>query len=155
MKSLLALIAVAFGLTACQTPQQRAASLVYAAGYASSFDNLNHNAALVATIQDVAAKLPDIPTAKLTNEDRGKLDAEIKILIANNTLLKSLVPADTAKLDQAISYLSGFVASVSSTNGAVAPTVDQVLLETELQQFAAGLTGGIDYWKGHQGVVAP
>lgn len=152
---------IAFTLLLCgcslisETPQQRAADAVYGAGYASAADNLDNNANLVATIQQVAVKLPLINDASLSDTDRGVLVGNIKVLIANNTLLKSAVPADSSKLDSAIAFLSGALSSSSSVNGGKSPTMDAVAANTALIQFSNGLLGGIQFWQGKHSVVAP
>ena len=151
--SLLAAI-VAFFFSACasQTPQQMAATGVYAAGYAASSDNLNHDATLVATIQDVAAKLPLINSGKLTSTDMGVLSGELHKLATNSTLLAKAIPADSNKLEQAASFLSGVIQSNAALNGGRAPTVDQVVATTALTDFCNGLVDGIGYWQGRASV---
>ena len=143
----------AFVLFACaQTPQQMVATGIYASGYATASDNLNHDATLIPMIQDVATKLPQINSGKLTSTDMGVLAGELQKLIGNNTLLKGTVPSDTSKLDQAISFLSGVIQSNAALNGGRAPTADQVLATTALTDFSNGLLDGIGYWQGRASV---
>lgn len=155
MNKILIVIA-GFGLAlfsgCAQTPQQLVADGVYASGYATAYDNLNLNPNLVAVVQDVAAKLPTITSASLTDADRGKLAGEIKLLASNTTLLKSLVPADSQKLDTAFAYFSGALTALSATTGGKAPTVDQQIANTAIIQFANGLLGGVGYWQGVKSV---
>jgi len=156
LASLLAALC-AFVFTACvsQTPQQMAATGIYAAGYAAASDNLNHDATLVATIQDVAAKLPQINSGKLTSTDMGVLSGEIQKLSVNSTLLAKLVPADSSKLEQAAAFLSGVIQSNASLNGGKAPTVDQVVATTAITDFSNGLLDGIGYWRGVRSTKTP
>ncbi len=138
---------------ASQTPQQLVATGIYASGYATASDNLNHDATLIPLIQDVAVKLPQINSGKLTSTDMGVLSGELQKLIGNNTLLKGLVPSDSSKLDQAISFLSGVIQSNAALNGGRAPTADQVLATTALTDFSNGLVDGIGYWQGKKSVT--
>ena len=144
----------AFVLTACvsQTPQQMVATGIYASGYATASDNLNHDATLIPMIQDVSVKLPQINSGKLTSTDMGVLAGELQKLIGNNTLLKGTIPTDASKLDQAISFLSGVIQSNAALNGGKAPTADQVLATTALTDFSNGLLDGIGYWQGRASV---
>lgn len=154
---LAALAAVTFGLTfsscASQTPQQAAATGIYAAGYAAASDNLNHDASLIPVIQDVAAKLPLINSGKLTSTDMGVLSGELQKLSKNSTLLAKLVPTDSKKLEQAASFLAGVIQSNAALNGGRAPTVDQVVATTAIIDFCNGLTDGIGYWQGRKSVT--
>ncbi len=138
---------------ASQTPQQLAASGVYASGYAAASDNLNHDATLIPIIQDVAAKLPQINSGKLTSTDMGVLAGELQKLATNSTLLAKLVPADSNKLEQAAAFLSGVIQSNAALNGGRAPTVDQVVATTAITDFCNGLLDGIGYWQGRKSVT--
>lgn len=158
MKKLLASLfglMVAIGLSSCvsQTPQQLAATTVYAAGYATSNDALNHDATLVPTIMDVATKLPQINSGKLTSHDMGVLSAELGKLNGSIPVLKNLFPADSAKLDRAAAFLSGVIQSNAALNGGRAPTVDQVVATTALTDFCNGLIDGIGFWQGRHSVT--
>lgn len=155
IKILFASLCVAFAGCASQTPQQLAADAVYGAGYAAANDNLNHNAALLPTIQDVAAKLPKLTTGGLSDADLGSLNTEIGVLAQNTTVLKGLIPADTSKLDLALSFFAGASQAVNSTLAGKAPTLDQVAATTVLIQFANGLSGGIGYWQGKSSAIVP
>ena len=75
---LAALCAFAFSACVSETPQQQVATGIYASGYAASSDALNHDATLIATIQDIAAKLPLINSGKLTSTDMGVLAGELQ-----------------------------------------------------------------------------
>ena len=152
---LAALCAFVFSACVSQTPQQMAATAVYAAGYAAASDNLNHDATLIVTIQDVSAKLPQINSGKLTSTDMGVLSGEVQKLATNSTLLAKLVPADSSKLEQAASFLSGVIQSNASLNGGRSPTVDQVIATTAITGFCNGLLDGIGYWQGRKSVTAP
>lgn len=152
-----AVAAFAFGLlfTSCasETPQQAAATGIYAAGYAAASDNLNHDATLVPLIQDVAGKLPQVNSGKLTSTDMGVLSGELQKLAKNSTLLAKLVPADSTKLDQAASFLAGVIQSNAALNGGRAPTVDQMVATTAITDFCNGLVDGIGYWQGRKSVA--
>lgn len=157
MKNLIRIVLAAlcaFTLFACasQTPQQTAATGIYAAGYAAASDNLNHDANLEQTIRDVASKLPQINSGKLTSTDMGVLSGELQKLAKNSDLLAKLVPADSAKLEQAAAFLSGVIQSNAALNGGKAPTVDQVVATTALTDFCNGLLDGIGYWQGRKSV---
>lgn len=144
----------AFALFGCsQTPQQATATGIYAAGYAAASDNLNHDATLEPVIRDVAAKLPLINSGKLTSIDMGVLSGELQKLAKNSDLLAKLVPADSAKLEQAAAFLSGVIQSNAALNGGKAPTVDQVVATTALTDFCNGLVDGIGYWQGRKSVT--
>lgn len=136
------------------TPQQAAATGIYAAGYAAASDNLNHDASLEPVIRDVAAKLPLINSGKLTATDMGVLSGELQKLARNTDHLAKLVPQDSAKLEQAAAFLAGVLQSNAALNGGKAPTVDQVVATTALIGFCNGLVDGIDYWKGRKSVTA-
>lgn len=158
MKNLIRIVLaalVAFALFACasQTPQQAAATGIYAAGYAAASDNLNHDSNLEQTIRDVAAKLPQINSGKLTSMDMGVLSGELQKLAQNSDLLAKLVPADSAKLEQAAAFLSGVIQSNAALNGGKAPTVDQVVATTAITDFCNGLVDGIGYWQGRRSIT--
>lgn len=156
---LFALFCILGTLTGClflgcasETPQQAAATGIYAAGYAAASDNLNHDATLEATIRDVAAKLPQINSGKLTSTDMGVLSGELQKLAQNSDLLAKLVPADSSKLEQAAAFLSGVIQSNAALNGGKAPTVDQVVATTAITDFCNGLLDGIGYFQGRKSV---
>lgn len=154
-KLLFLLAALCTAFVGCNsTPQQAAATGIYAAGYAAASDNLNHDATLEATIRDVAAKLPLLNTTQLTANDMGVLSGELQKLAKNTDLLAKVIPQDSAKLEQAAAFLSGVLQSNASLNGGKAPTVDQVVATTALTGFCNGLIDGIDYWKGRKSVTA-
>jgi len=154
LATIAAIAALAFSSCA-QTPQQLTADAVYASGYAAANDNLTHNPNLLPMIQDVAAKIPKVFTGGLSDNDLGVLNKEVGILAQNTTYLKAIVPADSSKLDQALSFLAGLNQAINSTLAGKAPTMDQVAGQTVAIQFANGLTGGIGYWQGANSVVAP
>ncbi len=154
MKTLLVtLTALCAFLVACnQTPQQAAATGIYAAGYAAASDNLNHDATLEPIIRDVAKKMPLLNSGSLTSTDMGVLSGELQKLAHNSDLLAKLVPKDSDKLEQAAAFLSGVLQSNASLNGGRAPTVDQVVATTALTGFSNGLVDGIGYWQGRKSV---
>lgn len=149
---LAALCAFLFAGCASETPQQATATAIYASGYAASSDVLSKNPLQVATLQDVAAKLPLINSGKLTPTDMGVLSGELQLLGGDVQALRNLIPADSSKLDRAAAFISGVIQSNAALNGGRAPTADQVVATTALTDFANGLLDGIGYWQGRQSV---
>jgi predicted nucleic acid-binding protein len=138
-----------------ETPQQWAATGVYAAGYAVANDALTNGAAILPQLQDIASKLPSLNSATLTPAARGALTAELQNVQGQLTLLKGLVPTDTATLDNAEAFIAGVLQSNASLIGGRAPTADQMIASTALLDFANGLTDGISFWQGKQTISKP
>lgn len=149
------LAALAFHGCASETPQQQIATGIYAGGYAVSNDAMTTNASIIVQLGDVAAKLPLINTGKLTPNDLGVLSGELQNVAQQTTLLKGLFPADSSKLDSANAFIAGVISSNAALNGGRAPTADQVLATTALQDFSNGLTDGIQFWQGKHSVQKP
>lgn len=150
---LVGLISALGAFVGCQqTPAQAAATALYASGQATAFDILQKDSTQIATIQDVAAKLPQLNSGKLTPYDMGVLGGELHVLVNDTTLLRNLIPADSDKLDKANAFLAGVIQSNASLNGGSAPTASQVLATTALTDFANGLAAGVEYWKGRDAV---
>lgn len=153
LSAILALTALFVGACASQTPQQLAATGIYAAGYAAASDALNHDATLIPVIQDIAVKLPQINSGKLTSNDMGVLAGELQKVGSVLPALKSIFPSDASKLDTANAFLAGVIQSNAALNGGRAPTVDQVIATTALTDFSNGLVDGIGYWTGRKSVT--
>ena len=146
--SVLAATAALFVYPACTSP---AAQGVYAAGYATSSDILDHDATLAPTIKDVATKLPLLTTGGLTDNDLGVLRGELNILESNTTLLAGVVAKDGTALSEAQAILAGIISSMQTANGGKVPTINTLVV----MQFSQGLTNGISFWQGKQSVTKP
>ncbi len=155
MKTLIPLFIAALCAFACasQTPQQLAATGIYASGYAAASDALNHDATLSPVILDIATKLPQINSGKLTSHDMGVLSGELSKVGSMIPALQKLFPTDSSKLERAQAFLSGVIQSNAALNGGRAPTVDQVVATTALTDFSNGLVDGIGYWEGRKSIV--
>jgi hypothetical protein len=123
---------------------------IYAAGYATSSDILDHDATLAPTIKDVAIKLPLLTTGGLTDFDLGTLRRELNTLESNTTFLKGIVAKDGTALSNAQAILAGFISSTQTANGGKVPSINTLAV----MQFSQGLTNGIAYWQGKQPVPA-
>ncbi len=151
MKNRILLIAAGFALalfSACTNP---VAQGVYAAGYATAVDIMDHDASLAPMINDVATKLPLLTTGGLTDNDLGVLRGELNILESNTVLLAKLVPKDGSALAEAQTVLAGILSSMQTATGGKVPTINTLVV----MQFSQGLTNGIEYWKGKRSVVHP
>ncbi len=151
MNKYVTLILAALGLafaTGCTSPTAQA---VYAAGYATSSDILDHDATLAPMIKDVGIKLPLLTTGGLTDRDIGILRGQLNILEANTTLLAKLVPKDASALAEAQAFLAGLISSMQTATGGKVPTVNTLVV----MQFSQGLNNGIDYWQGKHSVSHP
>lgn len=146
---------LAFAGCVSETPQQQTATAIYAAGYVVARDALNSGSGILAQLQDVASKLPQLNSGKLTPSDMGVLSAELANVQSQIPLLKGIAPADSTALEDAKAFLAGVIVSNASLNGGKAPTVDQLLATTLLTDFSSGLTDGIAYWQGAHSVAKP
>ena len=130
-------------------PQTIIAQATSAAGNAiATFMLAKKGAAAVAGLQNLAAKLPNIPIGKVAPGDAGILAGQIAQALSLTTPSDQLVIQQLGSLSALISNAAG-----SASTGDI--TITQALLQGAGQNFANGINSAVAFWQGFNSVTAP
>ncbi|MDE2104594.1 MAG: hypothetical protein KGL39_45585 [Patescibacteria group bacterium] len=150
--SLLLAALAAFVLAACAlTPEQQLSTALVTAGQVYAEDCLLKNPALQPTLTDVANKIPDLNSGKLSPRDYGVLSGELTQLRLGIVQLSQANPADSQQYAKVDAAFAGVLENTSQLN-AGAPTASQAILTSNLQDVSKGILAGIQFYLGRASV---
>lgn len=156
--SLLAVASVAIGfLSACVgTPQQQAATGVYAIGEAVAAKLISKGID-PAVVTDIAQKLALVPGGTLTPAQYGQLSGEIQNVREALSLVQASKTVSASSSDYAAidAYLSGVATGNAAANAGRAPTLAEGNVLTVVTQFTNGVQDGVTFTVSRNAALNP